>query len=148
MRLIALIDAMQPETTDLVNVFVDALNGQSESPESHVVCVPTGVVFPEALLSSSVCRSGDTGPPAGAMAHAQAGVAAAAGGGGPNEFGFDPTEDPELAMVGYNLAKVENNSHRLGASRWRSNGSAMTRRARPSRWRRPWRPTSTFPTRR
>jgi hypothetical protein len=66
--------------------------------ESHLVCVPCGVAMPEALLSSAICRSSDGGDNTAAMAAVAAGAGGGQGGG--VDFGFDPNDDPELAMVG------------------------------------------------
>lgn len=64
--------------------------------DSHLVVVDStgNSTLPEALLSSAVCRGEDGGAPP---------VSVAAAGGA--DLGFDPNEDPELAMVGLQIAK-------------------------------------------
>lgn len=71
--------------TDLLNKFVETINGK-EGTSSHLVTIPPGPHLSDALVTSPIIQ-GEEG-----------GAAAAAGGSG-NEFGFDPNDDPELALA-------------------------------------------------
>lgn len=65
--------------------FVNALNGK-DGTGSHLVSVPRGSALSEALISSPIIQGED----------GQGGVGL---GGAGFEFGVDPNEDPELALV-------------------------------------------------
>lgn len=72
---------------ELLTAFINALNGK-DGTGSHLVSVPRGSALSEALVTSPIIQGED-------------------GQGGANlsgagfEFGFDPNEDPELALVSY-----------------------------------------------
>jgi 26S proteasome regulatory subunit N10 len=88
-------EANEQRHIESLTAFVDTINGgAAEAGESHLVSVPTNVTMPEVLLSSAVCRSADGTAPSGLGA-------GGGGGGGVADFGFDPSDDPELAMVGF-----------------------------------------------
>lgn len=65
--------------------FINALNGK-DGTGSHLVSVPRGSALSEALISSPIIQGED----------GQGGVGL---GGAGFEFGVDPNEDPELALV-------------------------------------------------
>lgn len=58
-----------------------------EGSGSNLLVVPAGSVLTEALISSAVCRGEDGGS------------APVVGAGGGFEFGVDPEDDPDLALV-------------------------------------------------
>lgn len=74
-----------PGNNELLTAFINALNGK-DGTGSHLVSVPRGSALSEALVTSPIIQGED-------------------GQGGANlsgagfEFGFDPNEDPELALV-------------------------------------------------
>lgn len=70
---------------ELLTAFINALNGK-DGTGSHLVTVPRGSALSEALVSSPIILGED-------------GQGAANLGGAGFEFGFDPNEDPELALV-------------------------------------------------
>lgn len=70
---------------EVLKAFVNALNGK-DGTGSHLVTVPPGPHLSDALLSSPIIQGED-------------GMGAAGMGGGAFEFGVDPNEDPELALV-------------------------------------------------
>lgn len=74
-----------PGNNDLLNSFVNTLNGK-DGTGSHLINVPRGSALSEALISSPIIQGED-------------GQGAANLGGAGFEFGFDPNEDPELALV-------------------------------------------------
>jgi hypothetical protein len=74
-----------PANNDLLNAFINVLNGK-DGTGSHLVSVPRGSALSEALLSSPIIQGED-------------GLGGAGLGGASFEFGVDPNEDPELALV-------------------------------------------------
>lgn len=70
---------------ELLTAFVNTLNGK-DGTGSHLISVPRGSVLSEALITSPIIQGED-------------GQGAANLGGAGFEFGFDPNEDPELALV-------------------------------------------------
>jgi 26S proteasome regulatory subunit N10 len=70
---------------DLLTNFINALNGKDGSG-SHLVSVPRGSQLQDALISSPIIQGED-------------GLGGAGLGGAGFEFGVDPNEDPELALV-------------------------------------------------
>lgn len=80
-----------------MTAFVNTLNGK-DGGGSHLIAVPPGSHFSEALVSSPVIQGED-------------GAGGAGLGGSGYEFGVDPNEDPELALVNisnFNLFKKYN----------------------------------------
>lgn len=75
---------------DLLSSFINALNGK-DGTGSHLVSVPRGSVLSEALITSPIIQGED-------------GQGGAGLGGAGFEFGVDPNEDPELALVSYRIA--------------------------------------------
>ncbi|XP_058058329.1 26S proteasome non-ATPase regulatory subunit 4 [Anopheles bellator] len=73
------------KNNDTFTAFVNVLNGK-DGTGSHLVCVPRGSVFSDALLSSPIIQGEDGSGGAGL-------------GGAGFEFGVDPNEDPELALA-------------------------------------------------
>ena len=73
------------KNNDILNGFINALNGK-DGTGSHLVSVPRGSVLSDALLSSPIIQGED-------------GLGGAGLGGAGFEFGFDPNEDPELALA-------------------------------------------------
>lgn len=71
--------------TDVLTSFINTLNGKDGSG-SHLVTVPPGPHLSEALISSPIIQGED-------------GTGGAGLGGAGFEFGVDPNEDPELALV-------------------------------------------------
>lgn len=74
-----------PGNTELLTAFIGALNGK-DGTGSHLVSVPRGSALSEALITSPIIQGED-------------GQGGAGLGGAGFEFGFDPNEDPELALV-------------------------------------------------
>ena len=72
---------------ELLTAFITALNGK-DGTGSHLVSVPRGSALQEALLSSPIIQGED-------------GLGGAGLGGAGFEFGVDPNEDPELALVSF-----------------------------------------------
>lgn len=70
---------------EVLTAFVNALNGK-DGTESHLVTVPPGPHLSDALISSPIIQGED-------------GMGAAGMGSAGFEFGVDPNEDPELALV-------------------------------------------------
>lgn len=70
---------------EVLTSFINALNGK-DGTSSHLVTVPPGPHLSDALISSPIIQ-GEDGMGAGGM------------GGAAFEFGVDPNEDPELALV-------------------------------------------------
>lgn len=70
---------------ELLTAFINALNGK-DGTGSHLVSVPRGSGLSEALLSSPIIQGED-------------GLGGAGLGTAGFEFGVDPNEDPELALV-------------------------------------------------
>ena len=70
----------QELNADKLTKFIDTLNGKEQT--SHLVTAHPGPLLSEVLLSSPI-MAGEDGAPMGQGF----------------EFGIDPTEDPELAMV-------------------------------------------------
>jgi 26S proteasome regulatory subunit N10 len=70
---------------EVLTAFVNALNGK-DGTSSHLVTVPPGPHLSDALISSPIIQ-GEDGMGGGGM------------GGAAFEFGVDPNEDPELALV-------------------------------------------------
>ncbi|EPB78859.1 ribosomal protein L9 domain protein [Ancylostoma ceylanicum] len=77
------------ENSQIMGQFVDTLNGKwvQEGSGSNLLVVPAGSILTEALISSPVCRGEDGGN------------APVVGAGGGFEFGVDPEDDPDLALV-------------------------------------------------
>ena len=73
------------KNNDTFTAFINVLNGK-DGTGSHLVCVPRGSVFSEALISSPIIQGEDGSGGAGL-------------GGAGFEFGVDPNEDPELALA-------------------------------------------------
>lgn len=73
------------KNNDLLTAFINALNGK-DGTGSHLVSVPRGSQLQEALISSPIIQGED-------------GLGGAGLGGAGFEFGVDPNEDPELALV-------------------------------------------------
>ncbi|XP_053662375.1 26S proteasome non-ATPase regulatory subunit 4 [Anopheles marshallii] len=73
------------KNNDTFTSFINVLNGK-DGTGSHLVCVPRGSVFSEALISSPIIQGEDGSGGAGL-------------GGAGFEFGVDPNEDPELALA-------------------------------------------------
>jgi 26S proteasome regulatory subunit N10 len=71
--------------SDILTAFINALNGK-DGTGSHLVSVPRGSALNEALLSSPIIQGED-------------GLGGAGLGSAGFEFGVDPNEDPELALV-------------------------------------------------
>lgn len=69
----------------ILTTFINTLNGK-EGGGSHLVTVPPGPHLSDALLSSPIIQGED-------------GMGGAGMGGAAFEFGVDPNEDPELALV-------------------------------------------------
>lgn len=74
-----------PGNNDLLTAFINTLNGK-DGTSSHLISVPRGSVLSEALISSPIIQGED-------------GQGGAGLGGAGFEFGVDPNEDPELALV-------------------------------------------------
>lgn len=70
---------------DMLTAFINALNGK-DGTGSHLVTVPPGPHLSDALLTSAIIQGED-------------GIGGAGMGGAAFEFGVDPNEDPELALV-------------------------------------------------
>ncbi|XP_050545431.1 26S proteasome non-ATPase regulatory subunit 4 [Daktulosphaira vitifoliae] len=75
----------EAENSDILTAFVNTLNGK-DGGGSHLIAVPPGSHFSEALVSSPVIQGED-------------GAGGAGLGGSGYEFGVDPNEDPELALA-------------------------------------------------
>lgn len=73
------------ENQELLTAFIGALNGK-DGTSSHLVNVPRGSALSEALITSPIIQGED-------------GLGGAGLGGAGFEFGVDPNEDPELALV-------------------------------------------------
>ena len=69
---------------EVLTAFVNALNGK-DGTSSHLVTVPPGPHLSDALLSSPIIQ--------------EDGAGGSGMGGAAYEFGVDPNEDPELALV-------------------------------------------------
>ena len=79
------ISLFQSVNTDKLTTFINTINGK-EGSSSHLVTVPPGPMLSDALMSSPIVVGEDgTGAPPANMAGF--------------EFGIDPNEDPELALV-------------------------------------------------
>lgn len=70
---------------EMLTTFVNTLNGK-DGTGSHLISVPRGSALNDALMSSPIIQGED-------------GQGAPNLGGAGYEFGFDPNEDPELALV-------------------------------------------------
>lgn len=70
---------------EVLTAFVNALNGK-DGTGSHLVTVPPGPHLSDALISSPIIQGED-------------GMGVTGIGGAGYEFGVDPNEDPELALV-------------------------------------------------
>lgn len=75
----------EAENADVLTAFINTLNGK-DGGGSHLIAVPPGSHFSEALVSSPVIQGED-------------GAGGAGLGGSGYEFGVDPNEDPELALA-------------------------------------------------
>lgn len=75
------------KNNDMLTGFINALNGK-EGAGSHLVSVPRGSQLQDALISSPIIQGED-------------GMGGAGLGGAGFEFGVDPNEDPELALVSH-----------------------------------------------
>lgn len=73
---------VQAVNNEMLTNFVNFLNGK-EGTGSHLVTVPPGPHLADALISSPVIQGEDGAGPSGAGF----------------DFGVDPNEDPELALV-------------------------------------------------
>lgn len=78
-----------PGNNELLTAFINALNGK-DGTGSHLVSVPRGSALSEALLTSPIIQGED-------------GQGGAGLGGAGFEFGVDPNEDPELALVWFEV---------------------------------------------
>lgn len=79
----------QEENTDKLDAFINSVNS---GDNSHLVTIPPGPhILADLILSSPILHTGS-----GDAASSSGG---GADGGGEFEFGFDPSLDPELAMV-------------------------------------------------
>lgn len=87
LKVINFIIHKQAENSDVLTAFVNTLNGK-DGGGSHLIAVPPGSHFSEALVSSPVIQGED-------------GAGGAGLGGSGYEFGVDPNEDPELALVSF-----------------------------------------------
>merc|ERR1712080_772157 len=74
------------ENAELLKKFVETVNGR-DGTGSHLVTIPPGPHLSDALISSAIIQDGGSGS-----------VVTSNGGSG-FEFGFDPSEDPELALA-------------------------------------------------
>lgn len=74
-----------PGNNELLTSLINTLNGKDGSG-SHLISVPRGSVLSEALISSPIIQGED----------GQGGAGLSGAG---FEFGVDPNEDPELALV-------------------------------------------------
>jgi len=106
----------EAENSDVLTAFVNTLNGK-DGGGSHLIAVPPGSHFSEALVSSPVIQGED-------------GAGGAGLGGSGYEFGVDPNEDPELALalrvsMEEQRARQEQEARRGQAS---SSGEATTTR--------------------
>lgn len=72
---------------EVLTAFINALNGK-DGTGSHLVTVPPGPHLSDALISSPIIQGED-------------GMGGTGMGGSAYEFGVDPNEDPELALVCY-----------------------------------------------
>mmetsp|Transcript_71477 Transcript_71477/g.125764 ORF Transcript_71477/g.125764 Transcript_71477/m.125764 type:complete len:360 (-) Transcript_71477:9-1088(-) len=72
------------ENVPKMEAFVAAVNSQENS---HLICVPVGVTLADVLVSSPIIAEDGVAP------------IGLGGAGGDFEFGVDPAQDPELAMV-------------------------------------------------
>lgn len=70
---------------EILTAFINTMNGK-DGTGSHLISVPRGSALSEALISSPIIQGED-------------GQGAPNLGGAGFEFGFDPNEDPELALV-------------------------------------------------
>lgn len=70
---------------EVLAVFINTLNGK-DGTGSHLVSVPRGSILSDALITSPIIQGED-------------GQGAPGIGGAGFEFGIDPNEDPELALV-------------------------------------------------
>lgn len=70
---------------EVLTTFINTLNGK-DGNTSHLVTVPPGPHLSDALISSPVIQGED-------------GAGGTGLGGSGFEFGVDPNEDPELALV-------------------------------------------------
>lgn len=75
---------------EMLTNFINTLNGK-EGTGSHLVTVPPGPHLADALITSPVIQGEDGAGPSGAG----------------YDFGVDPNEDPELALVGMVFRKRE-----------------------------------------
>jgi len=74
------------ENAEILKKFVETVNGR-DGTGSHLVTIPPGPHLSDALISSAIIQDGETAVPV------------ASNGGSGFEFGFDPNEDPELALA-------------------------------------------------
>lgn len=81
--------------TELLTAFIGALNGK-DGTGSHLLNVPRGSALSDALITSPIIQGED-------------GQGGAGLGGAGFEFGVDPNEDPELALVCIELRAVVGN---------------------------------------
>lgn len=81
-----------PNNNELLNAFINALKGK-DGTGSHLVSVPRGSGLSDALISSPIIQGedGTGGPPLGGAGF---------------EFGVDPNEDPELALVNIAVGEI------------------------------------------
>jgi len=74
----------EDKNQDVLNAFVDTLNGK-DGTLSHLVVVPPGPNLTDALVASPILQTED-GAPMAPM-------------GGGYDFGVDPNDDPDLALA-------------------------------------------------
>lgn len=106
------------KNNDLLTAFINVLNGK-DGTGSHLVSVPRGSQLQEALISSPIIQGED-------------GLGGAGLGGAGFEFGVDPNEDPELALVRLMIIFIKNDLLRiktcLGTSRFDGRATSETGR--------------------
>lgn len=102
------------KNNDLLTNFINVLNGK-DGTGSHLVSVPRGSQLQEALLTSPIiqgksnsARSSSRGSTFVQFSTGEDGLGGAGLGGAGFEFGVDPNEDPELALV-RKLFKIRKN---------------------------------------
>lgn len=118
---------------DLLTAFINALNGK-DGTGSHLVSVPRGSQLQEALISSPIIQGKFSswflpGSFSQCPFLGEDGLGGAGLGGAGFEFGVDPNEDPELALVKRkNLVDCQHANDclyfRPFACRWKSSASA------------------------
>ena len=106
------------KNNDLLTAFITALNGK-DGTGSHLVSVGRGSALQEALLSSPIIQGED-------------GLGGVGLGGAGFEFGVDPNEDPELALVKFTKLMINyfqlNSNFFKGTSCVNGRATSKTRR--------------------